>query len=84
MFGGDLGIAYLGTQGDVWDPIKDMALAGLGSIITMAVTFFVLTYYNSKGFWKEFKASFHIDKTVLGEEAIRKLQKGNVKKEFLF
>ncbi len=84
VFGGDLGIAYLGTQGDVWDPIKDMALAGLGSIITMAVTFFVLTYYNSKGFWKEFKASFHIDKTVLGEEAIRKLQKGNVKKEFLF
>ena len=26
--GGDLGVAYLGTQGDVWDAQKDMALAG--------------------------------------------------------
>src|SRR4029450_13108384 len=26
-FGGDLGMAYLGTQGDVWDAHKDMALA---------------------------------------------------------
>ena len=27
MFGGDLGVAYLGTQGDVWDAQKDMGLA---------------------------------------------------------
>jgi len=31
LFGGDLGIAYLGTQGDVWDAQKDMALALCGS-----------------------------------------------------
>jgi len=74
IFGGDLGIAYLGTQGDVWDPIKDMALAGLGSVIAMCVTFITLIYYDSKGFWKEFKTSFHINKKVLGEEAIKKLQ----------
>jgi len=37
FFGGDLGIAYLGTQGDVWDAHKDMALAWLGSIIAMLV-----------------------------------------------
>lgn len=74
IFGGDLGIAYLGTQGDVWDPIKDMALAGLGSLITMAITFITLMYYDSRNYWKEFKSSLHIDKTVLGEEAIRKLQ----------
>ena len=30
LFGGELGTAYLGTQGDVWDAQKDMALAGLG------------------------------------------------------
>ena len=36
--GGDLGIAYLGTQGDVWDAHKDMALASLGALITMSVT----------------------------------------------
>lgn len=31
LFGGDLGVAYLGTQGDVWDAQKDMALAALGA-----------------------------------------------------
>src|SRR5687768_8501877 len=31
VFGGDLGQAYLGTQGDVWDGQKDMALALAGS-----------------------------------------------------
>lgn len=36
MFGGDLGMAYLGTQGDVWDAHKDMALASLGALITMS------------------------------------------------
>ena len=38
MFGGDLGAAYLGTQGDVWDAHKDMALASLGALIAMSVT----------------------------------------------
>jgi len=31
VFGGDLGQAYLGTQGDVWDGQKDMALALAGT-----------------------------------------------------
>jgi putative membrane protein len=35
MFGGDLGIAYLGTQGDVWDAQKDMALAASGALLSM-------------------------------------------------
>lgn len=34
FFGGDLGQAYLGTQGDVWDGQKDMALAMIGTAIT--------------------------------------------------
>ena len=33
LFGGELGQAYLGTQGDIWDAQKDMALATLGSLI---------------------------------------------------
>jgi putative membrane protein len=41
MVGGDLGTAYLGTQGDVWDAQKDMALAGFGSILAMAATFII-------------------------------------------
>jgi putative membrane protein len=32
----ELGAAYLGTQGDVWDAHKDMALAVLGNAITLA------------------------------------------------
>src|SRR6187455_3045858 len=36
-FGGELGMAYLGTQGDVWDAHKDMALASLGALISMSV-----------------------------------------------
>ena len=33
VYGGDLGAAFLGTQGDEWDAHKDMALAGLGAVI---------------------------------------------------
>lgn len=36
-FGGDLGAAFLGSQGDVWDAQKDMALASLGALITVVV-----------------------------------------------
>ena len=38
VFGGDLGMAYLGTQGDVWDAQKDMALAALGALLSMGLT----------------------------------------------
>lgn len=38
VFGGDLGVAYLGTQGDVWDAQKDMALASSGALIAMLLT----------------------------------------------
>ncbi len=37
LFGGELGMAYLGTQGDVWDAHKDMALASLGAVIAMVI-----------------------------------------------
>ena len=36
VFGGDLGQAYLGTQGDIWDGQKDMALALAGTTIMLA------------------------------------------------
>ncbi|MFC5577935.1 DUF2238 domain-containing protein [Lysobacter niabensis] len=35
VFGGDLGQAYLGTQGDVWDGQKDSALAALGALVSV-------------------------------------------------
>ena len=34
VFGGDLGEAYLGTQGDTWDAQKDMACALLSLLVT--------------------------------------------------
>jgi len=37
-FGGELGQAFLGTQGDEWDAHKDMALASLGAVFTMGIT----------------------------------------------
>ncbi len=37
VFGGDLGQAYLGTQGDVWDAQKDMLMATLGAALMVAV-----------------------------------------------
>jgi len=37
VFGGDLGQAYLGTQGDVWDAQRDTALALLGAIIATLI-----------------------------------------------
>jgi putative membrane protein len=37
-FGGELGAAYLGTQGDEWDAQKDMALATAGAVLgTIAI-----------------------------------------------
>jgi putative membrane protein len=44
-FGGDLGQAYLGTQGDEWDSQKDMALAALGA--ALAVTFVRMRQWRS-------------------------------------
>jgi putative membrane protein len=41
VLGGDLGAAYLGTQGDIWDAQKDMALASLGALIAMTITYFI-------------------------------------------
>ena len=37
VFGGDLGQAYLGTQGDVWDAQKDMLCATLGAALSLGI-----------------------------------------------
>lgn len=36
-FGGELGMAYLGTQGDIWDAHKDMALASAGALLAWGI-----------------------------------------------
>jgi putative membrane protein len=37
VVGGDVGAAYLGTQGDEFDSQKDMALASLGAVLSLLV-----------------------------------------------
>lgn len=37
----ELGITYLGSQGDVWDAQKDMAAAMYGALLCMALLFFL-------------------------------------------
>ncbi|MCB1232316.1 MAG: DUF2238 domain-containing protein [Verrucomicrobiae bacterium] len=37
VFGGDLGMAFLGTQGDVWDAHWDMLWASIGAVLATAI-----------------------------------------------
>ncbi|NNK95888.1 MAG: DUF2238 domain-containing protein [Desulfobacterales bacterium] len=76
LFGGDLGIAYLGTQGDIWDAHKDMALASIGALLAMSIAL-VINLYIQKNFREEWKESLSIKhKQPLGEdEIVRRLKK---------
>jgi putative membrane protein len=69
VFGGDLGAAYLGTQGDVWDAHKDMALASLGALIAMSITAMVNRHLQ-RDFAREWAESIRVKRRKpLGEEA---------------
>jgi putative membrane protein len=72
VVGGDLGAAYLGTQGDIWDAHKDMALASLGALIAMTVTY-VVNRRMQRDFAREWAESIRVKrKKPLGEEAVVK------------
>jgi putative membrane protein len=72
VFGGELGAAYLGTQGDVWDAHKDMALASLGALIAMFVTA-MINRYLQRDFANEWAESIRVKRRKpLGEEAVVK------------
>lgn len=60
IFGGDLGVAYVGTQGDPWDAQKDMALATLGALIAMLVTALVNWRYQ-RDFAREWVDSLRVE-----------------------
>ena len=73
LFGGDLGIAYLGTQGDVWDAHKDMALASLGALVAMSVTA-VINIRLQRDFAREWNDSLRVKGLQpLGEDEIRRM-----------
>lgn len=76
VVGGDLGMAYLGTQGDVWDAHKDMGLASIGALIAMMIVALI----NSKlqrDFAKEWNESLSVHhKEPLGEDEIARMIDG--------
>ncbi len=72
-FGGDLGQAYLGTQGDVWDAQKDMAMASLGALIAMLVTA-AINIRLQRDFAQEWNESLRVKGVrPLGEDEIRRM-----------
>jgi putative membrane protein len=73
VFGGDVGQAYLGTQGDVWDAHKDMALASLGALLAMGVTA-LINWRFQRDFSREWVESLRVKHPApLGEEALEEM-----------
>ena len=73
LFGGELGMAYLGTQGDIWDAHKDMALASLGALIAMGVVV-AINRSLQRDFAREWAESLRVKQAEpLGETAISRM-----------
>lgn len=78
LFGGDLGIAYLGTQGDVWDAQKDMLCASVGALLAMLLTA-LLNIWLQRDFAREWVDSLRVkDPRPAGEEAIARMMNERV------
>ena len=72
-FGGELGQAYLGTQGDVWDAHKDMALASAGALLAMLITY-AMNRVLQHDFAAEWAESLRVKhKRPLGEDEIARM-----------
>lgn len=69
------GLAFLGSQGDIWDAQKDMTLAGIGALLAMIAIALINLRYQT-GFWQEMKASFKIEAGdgPLGERRLREMR----------
>lgn len=67
----DLGLAFLGSQGDIWDAQKDMLAAGTGAIIAMGIVFLGNLWLNPRAL-REIGNSFRVPRTdrPLGEVQI--------------
>jgi len=73
VFGGDMGQAYLGTQGDEWDAHKDMALASLGALVAMCITA-AINWRLQRDFAREWVESLRVKhKAPLGEDELARM-----------
>ena len=80
IFGGDLGMAYLGTQGDIWDAHKDMALAISGALFSMVIVA-IINFRYKKNFGRDIQDSFAVKrKRPLGEIELQIMKRKNNKK----
>jgi len=76
IFGGDLGAAYLGTQGDEWDAHADMALASLGALVAMLIVA-AINGALQRDFAREWAESLRLKhRRPLGEDAIARMVRG--------
>lgn len=68
------GLAFLGSQGDVWDAQKDMLVAGLGACIAMSIVALVHWRYDP-AFVQELRNSLKVrrDDAPLGEVKLRQM-----------
>ena len=68
------GLAFLGTQGDIWDAQKDMLLAGAGAILAMGLVALLHWRLNPE-FARELRESLSIKKgdVPLGEVKLREM-----------
>lgn len=65
---------FLGSQGDVWDSQKDMALASLGALLAMTLIA-LITWHYKRDFAREFGESLRVKSAApLGEDEIAKIQ----------
>ena len=71
------GLAFLGSQGDIWDAQKDMTLAGIGAMLAMIIIALINLKYQPD-FWQEMKASFKIPAGdgPLGEKRLKEMRSG--------
>ncbi len=71
VFGGDLGMDYVGTQGDIWDAHKDTSLALLGAVSSITIVA-VVNLRLQRDFHAEWVESLRVKhQEPLGEHAVR-------------
>ncbi len=68
------GLAFLGSQGDIWDAQKDMLMALSGAVIA-AVIVFCINWVYKKDFWQDMREGFRLDKKdhELGEVELKRM-----------
>jgi putative membrane protein len=71
--GAEAGVAFLATQGDVWDPVLDMGLAALGALVTLVIIG-LFNWKYSEPFREEVKESLRSSTTTYRSDSEVKIQ----------